>query len=154
MLAILLAAYLPPPGLPYAGRTQYAGPGRVCGAGFSVELKAGEQAELVKRGFTDAETTFNLREGRLTVRETQGGTSPGEVVRKFKDGVLFRERVRGRYIWHFRDNAPGSTDLYGPSIGATIANSPLVRVEFGSTPDGSPKRRECLDGKASEPRVS
>ena len=154
MLAIILAAYLPPAGLHYAGRTEYAGPGLVCGAAFSIRLEAGERATLLKRSFTDAVTTFTVRQGKFTVKETPYGTAAGTIVRKYRDGILSRERVSGRYIWHYTDSAPGSTDLYGPSIGATIANSPLSRIDLGSPRNGFVRGRKCLDGNASDPRIS
>ncbi|MCW1987950.1 UNVERIFIED_ORG: hypothetical protein M2348_003735 [Sphingomonas sp. R1F5B] len=154
MFALMLAAYLPPPGLHYFGRIEYAGPGLVCGAAFSIQLDAGERAELIKRSFIDAETTFSIREGQFSIRETQYETAGGTIVRKFEHGALWRKRDSGRYVWHYRDNAPGSTDVYGPSIGARIERSPLSRVEFGSPKNGSVKGLKCLDGSGFDPKIS
>ena len=154
VLASLLQATLPPPGLPYYARTDYEGPGLVCGAAFSVRLQVGETAVLTKRSLIDAELTFDTRDGQFTVHESQYATEGGKLVRRVAGGVLRRKRENGRYLWIYRDNAPGSTDIYGPGVNASEPSPALNRIKFGSPRNGFVGAERCLDGNKSENSLS
>ena len=154
VLAFLAQAALPPPGLHYNARTEYAGPGLVCGAAFSIQLRKGEKAVLSKRSAIDAEMVFQTSDGQFTVHESQYATEGGTPVRRIADGVLRHKRENSRYVWIYRDNAPGSTDISGPAVATRKASSALNRIRFGSPVDGSVGAVSCLDGIGSEKRVT
>ncbi|MGC6331782.1 hypothetical protein [Rhizorhabdus sp. FW153] len=153
-LAFLMQAALPPPGLNYYGRTEYSGPGVVCGAAFSVRLRVGETAVLTKRSFFDAELSFNISDGRLTVHESKYATEGGKMIQPVGDGVLRRKREKQGYVWIYRDNAPGSTDVRGPAVSARKPSVALSRITFGSPRSGFVGAEKCLDGSGSDKRSS
>ncbi|MGC4252027.1 MAG: hypothetical protein QM605_11390 [Sphingobium sp.] len=144
LAVILLQAALPPPGLPYDARTDYAGPGLLCGAAFSIRLEVGESAVLIKRSFVDAEMDVHLREGRFTVHESQYAVEGGDPVRRMPEGILRRKREKGRTIWIYRDAAPGSTEVHGPAVDSIRPGPLLNRIRFGA-----PRAERCLTGKGS-----
>ena len=150
----LMQATLPPPGLHYYARTDYKGPGLVCGAAFSVRLRDGETALLTKRSYIDAELAFDTRNSQFTVHESQYATEGGTLIRSVADGVLRRKRERGRYIWTYRDSAPGSTDVYGPGVNGHNPSSALDRIRFGSPSNGFVGPEKCLEGNGTDRRSS
>lgn len=150
VLAFLMQAALPPPGLHYYGRTDYNGPGLVCGAVFSVRLRDGEPAMLTKRSPIDAELSFHTRDGQFTVHESQYATEGGKLIRSVADGVLRRKHEKRGYVWIYRDNAPGSTDVYGPAVNARKPSLALNRITFGSPQRGFVGAEKCLDGSGSD----
>jgi hypothetical protein len=154
VLSIFAQAALPPPGLHYNARSEYAGPGLVCGAAFSILLDKGERAVLTKRSFIDSEMSFRIRDGQFAVHESQYATEGGKLVKRIGDGILMRKRVDSRYIWIFRDDAPGSTDVYGPAVNTSKPSSALNRIKFSSPKSGFVGAEKCLSGKGSEPRAS
>lgn len=150
----LLQASLPGPGIPYDGRVDYQGPGLVCGAAFSFPLQKGESASLVKRSFIDAELTIQTRDGQLTVHESQYATRGGKLIKEIASGSLSRLRRSGRYVWVYTDNAPGSTDIYGPAVDAAEPTPAFKRVIFGGPRSGMVGDQRCLDGNGSDSKVS
>jgi hypothetical protein len=155
VLTLLFAqAALPPPGLHYYAREDYTGPGLVCGAVFSMRLRDGETAALIKSSFIDAEMTFHTREGQFTVHESQYATDGGKLIRKVGDGVLRRKRDKANYTWVYRDSAPGSTDVSGPAVNARKPSPALNRVMFGSPRNGFVGAEKCIDGIGSDQRSS
>jgi hypothetical protein len=153
-LMFLMQAALPPPGLQYYARTDFDGPGLVCGAAFSFHLLKGETAVLKKSSFVDAEVIFNTRDGRFTVHESQYATSGGELIRIIGGGVLRRKHDDDKYIWIYTDNTPGSTDVFGPSVNAQAPSSALRRIRFGSVQSRAVGPDKCLDGRGSDSKLS
>ena len=102
----------------------------------------------MKRSAIDDEIDFNLREGAFTVRGTQYATNGGTVVRELADGTLRRKRAGSRYMWIYRDTAPGSTDVSGPAVAARRLSPALRRITFGSTREGKVSGEPCLAGSS------
>ena len=149
MLALLLAqAALPPAGMPYAARTEYAGAGVVCGAAYSLRLAKGETAVLTKRSFAEGTMHFHLREGTVTIRESQYATAGGTVVWRKGAGVLRRKRQGGQFLWIYRDNAPGSTDIRGPAVNSA-RSAALNRIAFEAPRYGMADGERCLSGRST-----
>jgi len=155
VFALLFAqAALPPPGLSYYARTDYTGPGLVCGAAFSMRLRDGETAALIKGSPIDAEISFHTREGQFTVHESQYATDGGRLIRKVGDGVLRRKLDKAIYTWVYRDSAPGSTDVSGPAVNARKPSPALNRIMFGGPRNGVVGAEKCINGIGSNQRSS
>jgi hypothetical protein len=133
---------------PESGRS-FIHPGNV-----SVYLQDGETALLTKRSYIDAELAFDTRDGQFTVHESQYAMEGGTLIGGVADGVLTRKRERGRYIWIYRDSAPGSTDVYGPGVNTRTPSSALNRVRFGSPQSGFVGAEKCLEGNGTDKRSS
>ena len=152
--AFLLAqAALPPSGLHYYARTDYAGPGLICGASFSMQLRDGETATQLKGSAIHTEMTFNSREGQFTVRESQYATDGGKLVQSVGDGVLRRKLNKASYTWVYRDSAPGSTDISGPAVNNRKPSAVLRRIMFGGPRNGFVGAEKCMDGIRSDRRT-
>lgn len=139
-------AALPPPGMQYFSRTEYRGPGLVCGAAFSIELRQGERAILTKSSAIDAAMNFHVHEGQFSVRESQYATGGGKVVKKVSGGVVRRKRHNGQLTFIYRDTAPGSTDIFGPALNGTNRETVLRRIVFGGPRYGSVGGKPCMVG--------
>ncbi|MBB4150754.1 hypothetical protein ACFSUK_30585 [Sphingobium scionense] len=152
VFAFLMQAALPSTSLSYSGRTDYQGPGTVCGAAFSVLLREGESAALIKRSAIDAELSFTTRDGDFTIHESQYATLGGKVVRHFAEGHLRRKREATSYMWTFRDAAPGSTDVSGPGVNTRRPSAALERIVFEPPRNGFVGGEKCLAGASSDKR--
>ena len=153
VFALLFAqAALPPSGLHHYARVDYVGPGLVCGAAFSMRLRDGETAALIKRSPINAEMDFHTRDGGFAVHESQYATDGGKLIRRVGDGVLPRKRDKGVYLWVYRDSAPGSTDVNGPAVNARTPSPALNRISFGSPRNGFVGTEKCIDGTGSGKR--
>jgi len=153
LLPVMLQAAPPPPGLPYDARTDYRGPGLVCGSAFRVLLLPGETAILTKRSFVDAETSFATKDGPFTVSESQYAAPKGKRVRRTAEGMLWRLGRTGSYRWIYTDLAPGHTAVSGTAVGAGPGRA-LDRVTFGTVRSRAVGGRPCLDGVGSDRRMS
>lgn len=149
---LFMQAALPPPGLHYYARTDYNGPGLVCGAAYSVRLRDGEAAVLIKGTAIDAKMSFHTSEGQFTVHESQYATDGGRLIRKVGDGVLRRKLDRAIYTWVYQDSAPGSTDVSGPAVNARKQSPALDRIVFGGPRNGFVGAEKCINGIGSNRR--
>eukprot|EP01042_Synura_sphagnicola_P016809 gene16809-21250_t len=75
-LALAAQAALPSGALHYFGRTDYVGPGLVCGAAFTFPLAKGETAVLTKSILTVSTYAFGVDAGSFSIFESQY-TTPG-----------------------------------------------------------------------------
>jgi hypothetical protein len=153
-LILALQAMIPPPGVQYFARTDYKGPGLICGAAFSFRLKETETARLTKSSAISGVLTFYSSDGEFSVDESQIVTEDGEIVAKTSEGVVRRKHEDGHYVWIYRDNAPGSTVIYGPAVDAATETPAFKRIRFGAPRyekvDGEP----CLTGTDFDRRVT
>jgi hypothetical protein len=148
-LVLLTQAVLPPPGVEYSASTRYEGPGMVCGAAFGFRLKAGETATLSKSSAINAVLKIQSESGELVVEESQYATTGGSGPTKIGDGEISQKREDGHYRWIYRDQAPGSTDIYGPAVDAPKPTPGLRRVIFRSPRNGTLDGEACLEGSGS-----
>lgn len=154
ILAVFAQAALPPSGLPYDGQVEFLGPGVVCGSAFSLRLEEGETAVLTKRTYVDAEYRLRTRDGVFNVHEHQYATQEGKVVRLLPDGALKRKRESGSNRWSYTDDAPGSTDVYGPAVDTRRPSPALNRLMFGAITERAVDGERCLEGLGLDPKVS
>ena len=147
-LALAAQAALPPSALHYYGRTDYVGPGLVCGSAFTFPLATGETAVLTKSILTIATYTFSVRAGSFSIFESQYTTMGGEEYEKTKLGVIYLKNDSNHSRWIYRDSAPGSTDVYGPGVDGSQPTPTFKRIGFGPTTN----REACLKGMGSDDR--
>jgi len=145
---------IPPPGTSYFARTEYKGPGLVCGAAFSFRLKEGETARLTKSSAISSVLTIYSSDGEFSVEESQYVTQGGEVVTDTSEGVIRRKHDDGRYLWIYRDHAPGSTVVYGPAVDAADQTAAFRRIRFGAPRYGKVDGEACLTGTDFDRRVT
>jgi hypothetical protein len=154
LFALLAQAVLPPPGLHYFERTEYKGPGLVCGAAFAFRLRNGETAVLRKRTAIDAITIFHTPDGEFSVQESQYATAGGKVVQNLATGIIRRKRQNGEYTWIYEDVAPGSTDVSGPAVNSRTVTPTFKRILFGGPRNDMVGGERCMTGVGFEERQS
>jgi hypothetical protein len=152
-IATMLIGLAPQPAssqsaLHYFGRTDYVGPGLICGSTFTFLLAKGETAVLTKSIPIVATYTFSVGATYFSIFESQYTNTGGVEYEKTKLGAIYLKVDSGHSRWIYRDSAPGSTDVYGPAVDGSQPTSTFKRISFG--PPAS--RDACLTGVGSDDR--
>ena len=147
-LALAAQAALPSGALHYFGRTDYVGPGLVCGAAFTFPLAKGETAVLTKSILTVSTYAFGVDAGSFSIFESQYTTTGGVEYENTKFGSIYLKNDGGHSRWIYRESAPGSTDVYGPAVDSSQPTSTFKRINFGPQTNREP----CLKGVGSDER--
>ena len=152
IFTLLAQAALPPPDAKYFARTEYSGPGLVCGAAFAFQLSVGESAVLRKPSAIDETVTFHTSDGEFSVHESQYATAGGDLFQKTPLGRIELKQQNGQYIWIYRDAMPGSTDVFGPAVNGPKPSPAFRRILFGGPTLGMVGGERCLAGKGLDER--
>ncbi|WEK45837.1 MAG: hypothetical protein P0Y56_12475 [Candidatus Andeanibacterium colombiense] len=152
-IPLMMQAIPPPAGTHFFARTDYEGPGLLCGAGYSIRLREGENAVVKTDSGLNSIGEIALNEGLFSIRGSQYATEGGTFVADIGDGTLRRKRSTHGIVWIYRDNAPGSTDVFGAAVNATVPTAAFKRVRFGAPRFGMIDGERCMSGKDSDERV-